>query len=327
MYEIRDQKDARDISELELLNFVPPSGEPLRVVTIESNACLPGLRERLPQAAIFVVTEDEDAPEMAVYAGLDVHWELLDYRETPLPYERQSFDYIIAARCLEMAVNPQDIAAGLGTFLKATGFLLTSFLNVRCWQVLQEMMTGHFYYFCRHMFAKPDMETLLYASFYKDAIFAPMRKPAPEGFVSLLEEAGFENRRDDLETEVWLVKAARSTPEIAALKTLYTPAVRRELAKLLHRIEYDVERQRSLTALWALCDREMIFPAYLAEFLQEIVIHREALLDVLAAAADADGRDAAMDELLQTLAEDAVKDEDTKLLGRVAGRRNHARRE
>ena len=323
LYEIRNQKDTKDTSEINLLQFIPPSDARLRILTVESNACLPALRQRLPKAEIFVVTDDIDAPDAAEWSGLGVQWELLDYRETPLTHAKQYFDYIIAARCLETAVNPQDIAAGLGTFLKDTGFLLTSFLNVRCWQVLQDMMEGHFYYFCRHMFAKQDMETLLYASFYKDAVFAPIQCVAPDGLVAALEAVGFENRRQDMETEVWLVKAARSTPEIAALKSLYTPAVRRKLSKLLHRIEYEVEPEASLAALWALCDKEMIFPAYLAEFLQEVVIHRERVLAALADAADARGDGERMDELLATLAEDALNDTERAILVRIDGRRQH----
>lgn len=324
MDSFRPPDGLRDASEIPLLHFIPACSGPLRVLTVDSNACLPQLRQKLPGAVILAVTEDQDAPENENYQGLDIQWTMLDYRETPLPYEKGSLDYIVAARGLETTVNPQDIAAGLGTFLKDTGFLLTSFLNVRCWRILQEMMEGHFYYCCRHMFAKSEMEKLLYASFYKDAIFSPLRSPAPTELLSALETAGFENRRQDLETEVWLVKAARSTPEIAALKSLYTASVRRELSRLLHRIEYAVEPAANMARLWTLCDQAMIFPAYLAEFLRETVMHQEALLTELVSAGDAAGRGPAMTEMLDTLLTDAVTEQETALLQRIIRRRSHA---
>jgi len=324
MDSFRPPEGLRDASEIPLLHFIPPCSGPLRILTVDSNACLLELRQKLPGAAIFAVTEDIDAPSCETYQGLDIQWTILDYRETPLPYEKGSLDYILAARGLETTVNPQDIAAGFGTFLKDTGFLLTSFLNVRCWRILQEMMEGHFYYCCRHMFAKPEMEKLLYASFYKDAVFSPLRSSAPEGLLSNLEAAGFDNRRQDLETEIWLVKAARSTPEIAALKSLYTAPVRRTLSRLLHRIEYAVEPEANIARLWALCDQELIFPAYLAEFLRETVMHQEALLTALVPAGDGAGRESAMTEMLDTLLADSVTEQETTLLQRIIRRRSYA---
>ena len=67
----------------------------------------------------------------------------------------------------------------------------------------------------------------------------------------------------------------------------------------------------------------MIFPAYLAEFLQEVVIHRERVLAALADAADARGDGERMDELLATLAEDALNDTERAILVRIDGRRQH----
>ena len=111
-----------------LLRFLKPTRSALSVLVVESPAYLPKLREMMPAAALFAVTaelDDVDAPELQ---GLDVSWSFLDYRDTPLPFKRESFDYILADRCLETAGNPQDIAAGFGLFLRPTGCLLTSFL-------------------------------------------------------------------------------------------------------------------------------------------------------------------------------------------------------
>jgi hypothetical protein len=57
------------------------------------------------------------------------------------------------------------------------------------------------------------------------------------------------------------------------LKSLYTPEQRRELARLLHRIEYDVDTAAQCEAFWALYDRLDLFPEYVANFVQEAVFH------------------------------------------------------
>lgn len=47
-------------------------------------------------------------------------------------------------------------------------------------------------------------------------------------------------------------------------------------------MEYDVEREKSATDLWELCEKENIFPSYLAEFIAMTVIHRKKLVGIVA---------------------------------------------
>jgi hypothetical protein len=284
--------------DIGLLRFLQPGEEPFRILTVESSIYLPALHRMLPKAELYAVTIDEEEPEKAMYRGLDIHWNRLDYRETPLAYEPEFFDYIMADRCLEYAVNPQDIAAGFSTFIRQTGVLLTSFTNVRHWKILREMMEGHFYPLSRHMFAKPEMEKLLYASFYKDVIFVSQRFDAPDDFTERLTAFGFDNARHDLDTAIWLVKAARSTPEIAALKSCYTVRQRRLLVTLLRRLEYHIEPERNLAAFWQLIDEAGIFPDYLAEFMRETLMHHAQTYKILVDSADAVGRHTFADHLL-----------------------------
>lgn len=291
----------RDKTECDLLDFLVPTEAPLNVLVIEGSLCLFELRKLLPNCSLFVVTTDEDDKED--YKTIGASFYDLDYRETPLQFEEKFFDYIIAPRFLELCGNPQDIASGIGCFLKDTGFLLTSFLNVRHWKILREMMEGRFFYFCRHMFTKDDMERLLLASFYKDASFVSIEKKAPPEFLTNLIEAGFENERDDLEAEIWLVKAARSTPELAALKSLYTPEIRKRLSRLLHRIEYDVEKEKSCAVLYEFIQTENIFSAYLGEFAAFTVIHRERLKKAVCEMYEANGQEDAAAEFSERLDE------------------------
>ena len=108
---------------LGLLRFLAPSDVPRRILTVEGLEYLPALRLLYPAAELHAVAAERAALD-AIPAELEVQTLCLDYRETPLPYPRESFDILLAPQGLETVVNPQDIAAGLGTFLKPTGFLL-----------------------------------------------------------------------------------------------------------------------------------------------------------------------------------------------------------
>ena len=78
-----------------------------------------------------------------------------------------------------------------------------------------------------------------------------------------------------MEVEFWLIRAARSMPELALLKSMFTFEVRDKLSRLLHRIEYDVATEESVKNFWQLYDAEKIFTDYAAAFIRSVVIHRK----------------------------------------------------
>ena len=263
-----------------LLSFLQPNAALLRVLVVESLSYLPELRRMFPRAELYAVTADMDAMEMDVPAG--VHWQILDYLSVPLPYTRGYFDYIISDLTLEKADNPQDIAAGFSMFLKETGAFLTSFRNIRHWSVLKNLMEGHYYNIVSRLYTRAEFENLLYASFYKSIRVQQQKREAPTGLIERLVTAGFENELDDLETEFYFVRADRSMPELSLLKSMYTKAAREQMVRLIHRIEYDVDRAYSVQSLWALLDRLSVFPAYAASLVRETVVHTEPFYRCLA---------------------------------------------
>lgn len=267
----------------ELLQFLQGEVPPARVLVIESLSYLPRLRQMYPEAALFAVAADGSAFLDPACANLSVVFTELDYIEEALPFAHESFDYIIADLALEQAGNPQDIAAGFSLFLKQTGSLLTSFRNIRHWSVLKDLMEGHYYHVVSRLFARCEFENLLYASFYKSVRIIPQTRFADDGddVVERLMAAGFENGRDDLNTEFWLVRADRSMPEMSLLKSLYTKGDRAELSRLLHRIEYAVGEETAARDFWALYRTLGLFPDYVAQFVQEAVYHHVPFYRVL----------------------------------------------
>jgi len=241
------------------------------ILVVESSAYIEPLRERFPTAEIFFVTANEDDAEKFP----DVHTTLIDFREERLPFDEEFFDAIIGDLTLEVVTNPQDIAAGFSTFIKQTGCWLTSFRNIRHWKVIERLMRGAFGGIVSRLYTRTEFERLLYASFYKEVQLLPLKKKSPPELLERLITCGFDNFDDDLQTEFWLVRASRSMPELALLKSMFTPEIRAELSRLLHRIEYDVATADSVEKFWRLVDAENIFVDYAAAFIRSVVVHRE----------------------------------------------------
>jgi len=262
-----------------LLDFLQPEDIFNTILVVESVEYLPQLRERYPKAKIFAVVKDEDVIDK--FDSFDVNFFVLDYREERLPFEEEYFDAIIGDLTLEVVVNPQDIAAGFSMYLKQTGVWITSFRNIRHWSIIDKLMRGRFGGIVSRLYAKIEYERLCYASFYKEVRMMPVIKKAPKGFIDKLLDCGFENINNDLETEFWLVRAARSMPELALLKSMYTFKIRKKLSTLIHRIEYDIEVENNIREFWNLYDEAGLFPDYTAAFIRSAVVHREKFYKTL----------------------------------------------
>ncbi len=252
-----------------LMNFL--SGEDFfeKILVVESFSYLEELREKFSAAEIFFVTANEDFFSDAAKIFY------LDYREERLPFPEEFFDAIIGDLTLEVVTNPQDIAAGFSKYIKQTGCWLTSFRNIRHWKVLEKLMRGAFGGIVSRLYTRTEFERLLYASFYKEVNFLPLKKKSPPKFLERLLTCGFDNFDDDLQTEFWLVRASRSMPELALLKSMFTSEVRAEFSRIIHRIEYDIATEDSVKNFWRLFDAEKIFPDYAAAFIRSVVVHRE----------------------------------------------------
>ena len=238
-----------------------------KILVVESDFYLEPLKKRFPTAEIFFVTSNDDLNFPNTI--------FLDYREEKLPFPEEFFDLIIGDLILEVVTNPQDIAAGFSTFLKQTGCLLTSFRNIRHWKVFERLMRGVFGGIVSRLYTRTEFERLLYASFYKEVQMLPLKKKSPPEMLNRLINCGFDNFDDDLQTEFWLVRASRSMPELALLKSMFTKEIRADFSRILHRIEYDIEISENVRRFWEIFDEEGIFGDYAAAFIRLVVIHRE----------------------------------------------------
>lgn len=256
-----------------LLQFVPPNFLPVPVLLIEAAELLTGLRKLLPAAQIVFMTTE---PTSKVESLCDECRADLLIGECPndLPTEPKLFELIIAPEVLTTGENFYATLMTCNHLLKDSGALLTQFGNVRFIGVLENLRRGYFSNNERRLWAKADVVKLLDDAIYKEIHFLP---DARADFSAAEWVAfGFDNFADDLTTKTWLVKACKCTAEVAALKDVFTPEVRAELSRLLHRIEYDIDADENFSRLMALCDREGIFDEYLSDFINQVVVHASA---------------------------------------------------
>lgn len=251
-----------------LLNFVSPDFLPIPVLLIESAELLRGLREILPSAQIAFMTE-EPSPEIKKLCD-KFRADLIDRS----PTAPKIFELIIAQEVLTKGENFYSRLMAFNHLLKDSGALLTQFYNVRFIEVLEKLRRGKFSNNERRLWAKADVVKLLDDAIYKEIHF--LQGEHKDFSATEWETFGFENFNEDLTTKIWLIKACKCTAEVAALKDIFTPEVRADLSRLLHRIEYDIEVEENFNRLKELCEREGIFDEYLRDFIEQVVIHESA---------------------------------------------------
>ncbi len=272
-----------------LLQMIPPNIQALKVLVVESLFYLPELCGLMPNAHISVVTSFEEILDVKGYENLPVDWHFLDFRTEQLPFEDGCFHLALAEPCLTMAYAPYETLSDISRLLKDTGYLITEYRNIRYWRILEKIRRGCYHEREERLYSKEEIVRLMNDAIFKELSFAPLELREDEEIrEKAWEEMGFSNFRQDLGVEVWMVKAGRSTAAVANLKSFFTFEVRAELAKLLHRIEYDVDREENLARLWALCRRAGIFEDYFWDFAQEIILHSE-VIEILHASAEEQG--------------------------------------
>ena len=258
-----------------LLKFVPPNfSADAAVLVVESEKYLQDLRLLMPQAKIAFLTAERDEKISAHCKSLKVDLLHGDYTRNGLPTEPKVFDIILAEDCLTFAPDYYVTLLELNHLLTDSGFLLTQFFNVRFIKILEGLRRGEFPMREKRFWAKWDVVKILDDAIYKQIEFLPdsqLEKFSVESW----ENFGFDNFSDDLTTKIWLVKARKCEAEVAALKEIYTEEVRARLARLLHRIEYDLDVEENFQKLMNFCRDEQIFDDYLSDFIEQVVVHEE----------------------------------------------------
>ena len=108
--------------------------------------------------------------------------------------------------------------------------------------------------------------------------FSTLNGATKSAVINLLTYANYKESHfyEDRANKVWLVKACKSTAEVAALKEFYTDEIRAELSRLIHRVEYGIDVDENISRIKNLCRRENIFADYFNDFVAQVTCHEEA---------------------------------------------------
>lgn len=256
-----------------LIQFVPPDfSADATALVIDDEKYLPPLRELMPAAKIALLSSDPSHKAVELCRNFGVDLMTGDYLKGALPKGRKIFDVIIAESCLSYSLDTYIALMELNQLLKDAGFLLTQFFNVRFIGVLESLRLGKFPTQEKKFWAKYDVVKILEGANYKEINFLPCER-AENPAVNEWLNFGFDNFSDDLITKIWLVKACKSTAEVAALKEFFTYEIRAELSRLIHRVEYGIDVAENLSRIKNLCRRENIFADYFNDFVAQVTTH------------------------------------------------------
>jgi hypothetical protein len=234
---------------------------PLQILVIGNLEAASLIRQQFPEAQITVVLvpTEELIPELPSVRILRI-----DFTHERLPFEEESFDYIIADRCLEKMNNKQDFAFAMFFWLKQTGCLVTSFFDGN------GKMDRYGEAGCEADIL--SVRQLLAISFYKEIEIIDIDE------CSFLVPAVFKAVGNE---RVWLVRAYRSTHKAAVLKQYFVPEIRRQLAIFLRRVAHDVDRNQSCQNVWLICDQYKISLLYIVAFIQNTMLQPLLVLTFL----------------------------------------------
>lgn len=264
---------------MDLRDFLSGGVLPLNILTIESSLYLPFLRENYPNANLFAITSYEEVVTYEKYQKLNINWSLNGDIKT---FSQKYFDIIIAESVLTYSKNTYDDLMAISAALKETGYFLSSFKNIRFAPILNELKEGRYPFRDEHLYAKDEVVKMLNDAIFKEISFSPMEVDLKaQNIADAFINAGFENYNNDLLTKTWMFKAAATASSVLALKELYTKDIRKNLSKLLHRIEYDAERKKNIALLWDFIIAEHIFPDYLEGFVEEVCVYKESVFKIL----------------------------------------------
>ena len=244
-----------------LTSFLDISYTPTAILVIESEYYIKELTELFPMAKICFASSDiykiKDALEE--YSS-KITYAPVAYNEDRMPFKSRSFDIIMGDELLAENFNPQDIASGLGLFLKPTGYLLTSFSNLLFTPWVDKLLNDERSEFIvRRGFTEDDFERLMVASFFKEIFFEPI----------FLEDGSLKA------PPFYMARAYTSVVTARNLKSMYNDLTRKKLSILLHRIEYGVNIEESIKSLRKLMETENIFDDYLNDFIDEACYNRD----------------------------------------------------
>lgn len=233
------------------------------ILIVESDYYIKNVMEKFPNCKLYFASSDAyKLKDVQKEYGGCIYYIATDYKTRRLPLVKQSLDIVTGDLLFNECFNPQDIASGLGSYIKDTGYLLTSFDNLLYKDHIERLINDERSDFIViRGYTREDFLRLMVASFYKEVFFTPLT--------------------EEDEPTHYAAKCFRSVYGTRMLKSYYSQEERKTLSTLLHRIEYGVEREKNAARLWEFVEEHGIFDDYLHDFIYEACYYRERVEEIL----------------------------------------------
>ena len=185
------------------------------------------------------------------------------------------FSSVLFPPGIEEIPEPEALLESIKPFLAIDGGVVVPFRNPWHWSVFSSWFSGDLRYGSNpllmgqgRLFAFSELLRLAQVAHYGDFTVRQIQEKGEPEFLSRLSELGIRNGHGELETTWWIIRISELSEETARLKQKYTPEVRHRLARLLHRIESEIETEENLAALIRLLKENGIPREYLMEFVK-----------------------------------------------------------
>lgn len=208
-------------------------------------------------------------------------------------FEGECFQKIYAGRSLEKAIYPEALLRCLRKRLATNGNVMYIVGNIQHHSAWGALLQGRWY--CQntdifqqdnlHYYSIQDIVTLLKENLYEDVVVDTIVKACPDNRREKMVKCGFvsdSNGQNILDTLFWIVEAGRYDEAGVMLRSKYDEATRKVLARLLHRIENDLDIEENTDLLWQLCEEKGIDFAYLDAFIKNAMVFPKHTLQNIA---------------------------------------------
>ncbi len=191
-----------------------------------------------------------------------------------------SFRYVLLGR---LAERLEDVYAlkDLREHLTYDGMVISLWGNVQHWSVIQNLFIGNWHFSGNAIF--PSMPHRLYSQKEIMGLFQLMKyRDCRVNYLAIAckDRSWFERIREVSGTEplsldvlFWCVASRMYNEEITMLRGQMTPELRKELGRILRRIENDIEPEFNGVLAKELCDKQGLSGEYLKVFVKNNVVN------------------------------------------------------
>ena len=201
------------------------------------------------------------------------------------PDTKGVFRYILLGR---LAERMEDIYAfrQLQEHLTYDGTLISLWGNVQHWTVIRDLLKGRWYFSDNpifpkehhRLFSKEEILELFRVMHYKNMRVDYL---ALQGEPARLEQLRLWSGMESclaLEVVFWCVEARLFKDEVIALRRQLTSELRKELARILRRIENDIEPGENCGLVREICKNQKVSKEYLEAFVRNVTLNPHKVL-------------------------------------------------